>query len=232
MNIAIILSGGVGSRMGADIPKQYIEINGKPIVSYCIETFERRNDIGLIIIGAAESWIPYLKGHLKGISVPVFFSHPGDTRQLSIYNALKKAKEIGATDHDIVIIHDAVRPLVTDHIIDECINGIEKDNYDGVLPVIHVKDTIYLSENGKDIRQLLNRDQLYAGQAPESFIFGKYLRIHDNMPLNEIAAIKGSTEIAFKGGMKIKLAEGSEMNFKITTPEDLVNFKNIMSLKK
>lgn len=228
MNIAIILSGGIGTRLGASIPKQYIEVDGKPIISYCVETFSKRKEIDRIIIGAAESWIDYLRDKLAHIEKPIHYAAPGETRQLSIFNALKKAKWLGVSDNDIVIIHDAARPLVTDHIIDQCIDGIAKDHYDGVLPVIHMKDTIYLSENGKDIKQLLNRDQLFAGQAPESFLFGKYMKIHEIMPIDQVAAIKGSTEIAYKGGMNVKLAEGSEMNFKITTPEDLVNFKNII----
>lgn len=228
MNIAIILSGGIGTRLGASIPKQYVEVGGKPIIAYCVDTFSKRKDIDYLIIGAADSWIDYLKDKLSGIDKPIHYSSPGETRQLSIFNALKKAKELGASDNDIVIIHDAARPLVTDHIIDQCIDGIAIDHFDGVLPVIHMKDTIYLSENGKDIKQLLNRDQLFAGQAPESFLFGKYMKIHESMPIDQVAAIKGSTEIAYKGGMNVKLAEGSETNFKITTPEDLVNFKNII----
>lgn len=229
MNIAIILSGGTGTRMGASIPKQYIEVEGKPVISYCVETFAKRKDIDFIVIGAADSWQEYIKDKLFYVSKPIFFAQPGDTRQLSIFNALKKAESRGAKENDIVIIHDAARPLVTDYIIDQCIDGIVKDHYDGVLPVIHMKDTIYLSENGKDIKQLLNRDQLYAGQAPESFIFGKYLKIHNSMPISEVSTIKGSTEIAYKGGMRVKLAEGSERNFKITTPEDLINFKNVIN---
>lgn len=229
MNIAIILSGGTGTRMGASIPKQYIEVDDKPIISYCVETFAKREDIDFVIIGAADIWQEYLRDKLSHIVKPIFFAQPGETRQLSIFNALKKAEEIGVKENDIVIIHDAARPLVTNHIIDQCLDGIIRDKYDGVLPVIHMKDTVYLSENGRDIKQLLNRDQLYAGQAPESFIFGKYMALHNSMPIKEVSAVKGSTEIAYKGGMKVKLAEGSEMNFKITTPEDLVNFKNIIN---
>lgn len=231
MNIAIILSGGTGTRMGASIPKQYIEVNGKPVISYCIETFVKRDDVDFIVIVAADNWLEYLTDKLSHITKSIYFAKPGDTRQLSIFNALKKAEEKGAKGNDIVIIHDAARPLVTDYIIDQCVDGIVKDHYDGVLPVIHMKDTIYLSENGKDIKQLLNRDQLYAGQAPESFLFGKYMAIHNSMPIKAVSAIKGSTEIAYKGGMNVKLAEGSEINFKITTPEDLVNFKNILTTR-
>lgn len=231
MNIAIILSGGIGSRMGVNTPKQYIEVNGKPIISYCVETFASRDDIDCIIIGAADMWVPYLRKHFQSVKKNIYYSKSGETRQLSIYNALIKAENIGARRDDIVIIHDAARPLVAQRIIDQCIKNIVQNHCEGVLPAIHMKDTIYLSENGKEIKQLLDRNELYAGQAPESFLFGKYFAIHKSMSINQVAVIKGSTEIAYKGGMKVKLIEGSEMNFKITTPEDLINFQNIINRK-
>lgn len=227
MNVVIILSGGVGSRMGANIPKQYIEVNEKPIIQYCAETFSKRRDIDGFVIGVADEWQDYVKEHLSSISQPIKYAKPGETRQLSIYNALKAAKEAGYNNEDIVIIHDAARPLVTDKIIDECISGIE-EGYDGVLPVVKVKDTIYRSVDGVAISQLLNRSELFAGQAPESFKLGSYLSIHDNKCIEEIALINGSTEIAYKSGLSVKLVSGAEINFKITTPEDLVNFEQII----
>lgn len=229
MNIAIILSGGIGTRMSSNIPKQYIEVNNKPIISYCIEKFEKRHDIDAIVIGAAREWRDYLQEHLKNSSKPIFYSDPGETRQFTIYNALKLIRKEGFNKHDIVIIHDAARPMVSDKIIYECINGL-KEGYEGVLPVIHVKDTIYQSKDGINISSLLNRNELFAGQAPESFRLGKYLAVHENMSNNEIKLINGSTEIAYKAGLKIKLIQGSELNFKITTPEDLINFKQIMNI--
>jgi len=228
MNIAIILSGGIGSRMGTDIPKQYLEIGEKPIISWCVETFAHRNDIAAIIIGVAEEWKDYVKNHLPKLNKKILFSSAGKTRQFSIYNALMTVKEHGFSDDDIVIIHDAVRPLVTDKIIDECINGVE-EGYDGVLPVLPVKDTIYLSDGCNTISQLLDRNRLCAGQAPESFRLGSYLSLHVNMSEEELLKINGSTEIAFKADQRIKIVSGDEINFKITTPEDLVRFKQIVN---
>ncbi len=230
MNLAIILSGGVGTRMGINIPKQYIEVNKKPILQYSVETFSQRTDIDLIIIGIADQWKEYAQKHLSEIKTPIYYSEPGRTRQFTIYNALLKAKELGCDKEATVIIHDAARPLVTHQIIDNCLNGI-KEGYDGVLPVIRVKDTIYQSTDGKNIDNLLKRDELFAGQAPESFQLGKYLSIHENMDDSQIEKINGSTEIAFKAGLRIKLAAGSECNFKITTPEDLTNFEQIINKK-
>jgi 2-C-methyl-D-erythritol 4-phosphate cytidylyltransferase len=211
--------------MNSSRPKQYIIVKNKPIIIHAIEVFAKRNDIDRFIVVLAEEWKDFLTVHLyeNGVRQPVDYAHPGETRQHSIYNALKVAKKTGTVDSDIVIVHDAVRPLVTDAIIDACIAGCSE--HDGVLPVVRVKDTVYLSRDGKRISSLLDRNELFAGQAPESFLFGKYYEIHNEMTREEIAAVNGSTEIAFKKNLDIALAAGSEINFKITTLEDLKTFE-------
>lgn len=229
MNIAIILSGGVGSRMGMNMPKQYLEVNGKPIIWFCLKVFNENPNIDAIVIGRAEEWSEFVEKQIQSLNTdkPVFYSIPGETRQYSIFNALKVVKEYGYTDDDVVIIHDAARPLVSHALIDDCLMACAES--DAVLPVIPVKDTLYQSVDGKSITNLLRRNELFAGQAPEAFRFGKYLRLHEKTTRNELLEINGSTEIAYKGGLKVKLIKGDEMNFKITTPEDLSNFENIIN---
>jgi len=229
MKYAIILSGGVGSRMGANIPKQYIEINGKPIISYCLQTFLNVQTVDGIIIGVAEEWKSYVEEIIKTLKPQkkIFYAEPGETRQYSIFNALKVVYDIGGRDDDLVIIHDAARPLVSENLIQCCFDGCQEA--DGVLPVIPVKDTIYQSVDKTHITSLMNRSELFAGQAPEAFRFGKYLKLHQEMSREELLKINGSTEIAYKGGLNIKLIPGDEMNFKITTPEDLSNFESIIN---
>lgn len=228
MNIAIILSGGVGTRMGADCPKQYIEVNDRPIISWCIETFASRKDISKVIIVADNKWISYLKTHTAFETGKLCFAEPGETRQYSILSGLYKAKELGFDNDDVIVIHDAARPLVTDRIIDECIKGIN-EGYDGVMPALRVKDTTYLSEDGVVVSSLLDRSKLRAGQSPESFRLGDYLKLHEKISREEILKINGSTEIAFKAGQKVKIIDGDETNFKITTPDDLNRFKQILT---
>lgn len=126
----------------------------------------------------------------------------------------------------MVIIHDAARPLVSRDLISNCLKECQKA--DGVLPVIPVKDTLYQSADGMHITSLLNRSELFAGQAPEAFRFGLYLKLHKEMSREELLKINGSTEIAYKGGLKVNLIKGDDMNFKITTPEDLSNFESII----
>lgn len=231
MRISVILSGGIGSRMGMNRPKQYVLVNERPVISYCLQTFLEDALTDAIVIVVANEWKEFVQEQVARVDSrkSIFYAPSGETRQYSIYNALKVIKENGYRDDDIVLIHDAARPLVSHQLIARCYEGC--NDADGVLPVIPVKDTIYYSEDGKHIQSLLNRNCLWNGQAPESFRFGKYFRVHNEMSREELLKINGSTEIAFKAGLDCRLIEGDPMNFKITTPEDLSNFEAIINSK-
>ena len=229
MNIAIILSGGIGSRMGLNIPKQYVLVKGQPVINYCLKTFLDNVNTDVIVIGVADEWKDFVLENVEKLypKKPIYYSQPGETRQYSIYNALKVLREKGYADNDIVIIHDAARPLVSHELINQCYEGCKE--VDGIMPVIPVKDTTYYSEDGKNIQSLLDRNNLWSGQAPEAFRFGKYIKAHDDMSMAELLNINGSTEIAFKSGLECHMIKGNPMNFKITTPEDLSNFEAIIN---
>lgn len=222
--IAIILSGGIGTRLGGSIPKQYIKINNQPIISYTIKQFLCNTHINAIIIVCDTQWNEYINHILneQGNKLPVFFSQPGETRQFSILNALNTAIQY-FSPNDIVVIHDAARPLVSQSLINECIKNCII--HEGVLPIIPVKDTIYQSFDQNHISTLLPRETLFAGQSPEAFKLGKYIKAHQQLSYQEISKINGSSEIAYKQGLQIKLIPGDEANFKITTTEDLERFK-------
>lgn len=227
-NIAIILSGGTGTRLGGNVPKQYLEVKGKAIIMYCIETIAKMPEIEEMVICLADEWKAFMQEelHKAGVTKKVLFSQPGEVRQLTIYNALKVLREQGVEDDAIVVIHDAARPLVSEALLRSCIGGCQEA--DGVLPVLPVKDTLYMSKDGNSISALLKRSEIVAGQAPEAFRFGKYLAVHDQMSYEDILKISGSTEIAYKAGLNIKLVPGEELNFKITTTEDLENLKHVL----
>lgn len=228
MNTAVILAGGVGSRMGVNMPKQYLLVKDKPIISYCLDIFQKHNEIDKIVIVVSDEWKSYVMELVGkyGVSKVCGYAPAGETRQHSIYNGLKCIDE-NASGTDVCIIHDAARPLVSDKIISDCLLGAIEE--DGAMPVIPVKDTIYQSKDGKTIGNLLNRSELFAGQAPEAFDFKKYYDIHNSVTDTEIATTAGSSEIAYRHGMKIRLVAGSERNFKITTIEDLETFETIMN---
>ena len=136
------------------------------------------------------------------------------------------AQQNGAGEKDSIIIHDAARPNISPMMISQCLSGLR--DADGVMPVLPVKDTMYLSADGQHITSLLNRDQLFAGQAPESFCFGKYMAIHDGLTEEQLAQVRGSSELAYQHGMTIQLISGDEHNYKITTKADLEKFRKEM----
>lgn len=239
MNIALILSGGTGLRVGSSIPKQYIEVGGKPVITYCLKALYGHEAVDAIWVVAESEWqgkiLSWLKmygleGSIKG------FSLPGQNRQLSILNGLE---DISAWAHadDVVMIHDAARPCLSELMISDCYNSIK--GHDGVLPVLPMKDTVYLSEDGKGVSSLLDRKKIFAGQAPEVFVLGKYLEanrlllekevvLEDGTRQSAILSINGSTEPAILAGLDVVMIPGDERNFKITTKEDLERFRKLV----
>lgn len=228
MNVAIILAGGTGTRMGLEIPKQYYEVNGKAVISYCLHTFLTHEKIDAVQIVADGMWQEYIMHQLsvlpnrekfKGFSVP------GENRQLSVYHALTDIRKY-ALDDDFVIVHDAARPCVSAAQISDCLKAAA--GHDGTLPALPMKDTVYLSEDKKIISSLLDRGKVFAGQAPEVFLFGRYYEANRALLPDKILEINGSAEPAIMTGMDIAMISGDERNFKITTAADLERFQEIV----
>ena len=234
MNNAILLSGGIGSRIHSKIPKQYISVFNKLIITYALDTLVNSPWIDGIYIVADESWRDSIiedanKNNIL-LDKVLDFVDSGANRQESIWNGLNaivyKSMELFGTnceaDDCLVLIHDAARPLLTLREIEKCFKALE--GYDGVMPVIPMKDTVYFSEDGGTVSKLLDRSKIYAGQAPELYRFGKYYRANQKLFPNIIKNINGSTEPAIMDDMKIAMVEGDENNYKITSDMDLNRF--------
>lgn len=233
MNYAVILSAGIGKRMRDDgFPKQYIEVCGKPVLVYTLEVFEQCNDIDEIIIVCDPAWEENIREWIVeyDIEKSIHFCPGGSSRQESIFNGIIECMRTSQGEEDKVIIHDAARPLVTDDLLERCLDVLP--DYDGCMPVLPSVDTYYLSEDGKSISSLINRSSLYAGQAPEAFMLHKYFRVNDSVAPSDLAKIRGTTEIAYKAGLNIMLTAGEELNFKLTTPADLKRFQTIVEARK
>lgn len=227
MNIALILAGGSGVRLGADVPKQYIEVKGKTVITYCLEVFGAHPSVDAIQIVAHEEWRERISKQMTKTILDKFmgFSAPGSNRQYSIFHGLRDIVQY-AKKTDVVIVHDAARPLVSASLLTSCVNMCKE--HDGVLPVLPMKDTVYLGD-GRQITSLLEREKVYAGQAPEAFVLGKYYEANERLLPDRIGQINGSTEPAIMAGMDIAMIPGEEGNFKITTQADLERFKAVMA---
>lgn len=233
MNYALILSGGIGSRMRMDgFPKQYLEVDGKPILVYTLQTFQTCACIDQIVIVAAPQWHDQIRQWISeyGLTKTVDFAVPGNTRQESILNGLNVCMQYSESEGDKVIIHDAVRPCVSDELITACIDTLNE--YDGCMPVLPVTDTVYESRDAKRISRLLDRSTIFAGQSPEAFRLHAYAKINRDASVEELEACRGTSVIAYEHGMDVGLIPGEKLNFKITTPEDLDQFRYLVRCKE
>ncbi len=238
MNVALILSGGTGTRLGGKIPKQYLACNGQMMITRCLETVFAHDVIDAVQIVAAEAWRDTI---VQEMETWIFqqnvafrdkffgFSDPGETRQLSILSGLRDIVR-RAADDDIVMVHDAARPCLSAQLISDCLDTL--DGHDGVMPVLPMKDTVYLSRDGKTVSKLLPRSEIFAGQAPEFFRLGKYLRANEELLRDKMLVINGATEPAILAGMDIAMVPGDEANFKITTATDLERYLAFLEAEK
>lgn len=230
MNVALVLAGGRGTRIGGEIPKQYIEVNGVPVISYCLSTLIKHPLIDAIQIVAEEEYqeliakeINVIAGEVskRGVDADIEklrgFSSPGANRQESILNGLKDIRKY-TNDDDKVLVHDAARPFLSDKLINNCFVAIE--GHDGVLPTLPMKDTVYICNGENKITALIDRSTVFNGQAPELFVIGKYYDANVSLGDN-IYKINGSTEPAIMAGMDVVTIRGEEDNFKVTTNEDM-----------
>lgn len=218
MNIALVLSGGIGSRLMSQVPKQYVTVQGRMIVTHTLEKLCRHEKIDAVHVVCESAWREVILTELHDASKLKGFSAPGDNRQLSILNGLLDMRDY-VNESDAIFIHDAVRPCVTDAMISDIIDNV--NGHEGVVPVLPLKDTVYSSEDGRRLTGLLERDKILAGQSPEAFVYGKYLSANESLSEEEILNISGSAQPALLAGMDVVTIPGDESNFKITTNNDL-----------
>lgn len=226
MNIAIILAGGTGTRLDGDVPKQYLTVNGKPVLAFSLEVFEAHPAVDKIVIVANAEWEAYILEALKRYGIKKFagFAPAGESRQHSVLSGMTVARALsGAAEDAVVLVHDAARPNVNARMIDD---SLQLQGYDATLPVIPIADTVYYSENGREITQLPDRDKLYAGQSPEAFLLNKFYAAHADLSDAELCAVRGTCQLAHSKGLSVRLYAGEFSNYKITTMVDLEKFKS------
>lgn len=220
---------------GLDVPKQYYRVGGRSILSYCVEAVSRSESIDRYLIVAAQAWRDVISRELdvqaqacRAVGEKFYaFADPGRNRQESILHGLRALGDI-ARDRDIILIQDAARPLTSQQLLKSCIETAAAADADGAMPVLPMKDTVYYSMDGSRIDALLERDRILAGQAPEAFVYGAYLRANESLPEEELLKINGSSEPAVKAGMRVAMVPGDERNLKITTTADLNAFARMI----
>ena len=226
-SIALIPAAGMGRRMGASINKQYLTLNGIPIVARTISLFERSSLIDCIYLVIPLEEIPYCREHIVeayGFSKIAAIVPGGKERQNSVLNGLKAMRE-RVSDNDIVLVHDGVRPLVTETILHDSITIASR--HDGAVVAVPVKDTIKTVRNGI-IRDTPPREMLWQAQTPQTFRFGKIFPAHLSAESDGFCGTDDASLIERSGG-KIHIVQGDYRNIKITTPEDIVLAESFLS---
>ena len=230
MNIAVIFAGGVGSRMHSkERPKQFLEMYNKPIIIHTLEHFQNHSMIDAIVVVCIENWIPYLNDLLYKFRIEKVKKvvPGGKTGQLSIYNGLKAAKELANGEKSIVLIHDGVRPLITDKLITDNINSVM--NYGSAITTAKVKETILVvNENDSSIDYVPSRNNSRVAKAPQSFWLDDILSTHEEaLKKGEYDWIDSCTMMQ-EYGFKMHLIDGMSQNIKITTPEDFYTMRAML----
>ena len=223
MNIAVILAGGTGSRMNSKTPKQFIKINGKPIISYTLMAFEQAKLIDEIVIVCLDDYKEHIKTIISDFKISKFNSliSNGNTRQQSVFNAISHIKNY-AKDDDIVLIHDGVRAMIMPDMIDKCV--IETKKYKAVTLAQKTKNTMIIAKNGQ-ISKYLDRDFIYNVQTPQSFKFDIIYNSHINAINSGNTDITDDTQIVMPYYNNIHIIENDLPNLKLTTKEDIMLFE-------
>lgn len=220
----LILAGGTGQRMGADQPKQFLEIGGRAIVSYTVEAFLDCGRVDRIIVLAPQEHMDHMKRVLKrdlGQRTDRVEIVPGGRlRNDTIMNGIKYIKENYPCDEETILLtHDAVRPFVTERIIEDNIRAMETSiACDTVIPAT---DTIVESLNGEDISSVPNRANLYQGQTPQTFRMIAFENLYSQLDEEEKNILTDAVKAFIIKGRKVAIVDGESSNIKVTYPIDL-----------
>ena len=225
MIYAVIAAGGIGSRMGADKPKQYIEIGGKAIIAHTADKFIKNSRIDRVIILVPADWTEYTQSIFSDNKVSVICG--GETRNETLMKAIDYIEATdGLSDETYLVTHDAVRPFVTDEIINNNIDAVLK--YGATGTVIPATDTVFTSKDGKIIDSIPERSQLFQAQTPQCFSALKLRELYNSLTDDEKDILTDGCKIYLLKGCDVHLVTGHVSNIKITYPHDLIVAKAIL----
>jgi len=229
--IAIIIAGGSGNRMGQDIPKQFLNVGEKPVIMYTLEAFQNHPNIDGIIVVCIDGWHEILKSYAKQFNITKLVSvvSGGNCGQASIKCGLDEAKRL-YSDEDIVLIHDAIRPMVSEEVISDNIAKCEL--YGNATTVVPCTTVVLGKTNDEYSEEVVDRDKLYLTQTPQAFILKDIIDAHKEAKAKGITSAVASCSLYIELGRKVYYSAGSETNIKLTRPGDIQIFKALLNTKK
>ncbi len=217
----VIFAGGVGARMKSlDIPKQFINVDGKPIIIRTLENFAIHPQVDNIVIACLPDKIDYLWELIDEFKIPKVTAivPGGENGHGSIHNGLVEVQKSSVPD-DIVMICDGVRPLISQQLISDCIETALK--YETAVPVTPSIDSVLQSDDGQTCKKSLPRKQMYITQAPQGYTMKKIMWAHNEAEIRGIENPISSSELLIELGESVHIFQGERDNIKVTTPEDL-----------
>lgn len=230
-NIALIIAGGSGQRMGQDIPKQFLTVNEKPVIIYTLEAFQNHAEIDSIAVVCVEGWEKVLQAYAKQFNITKLQTvvTGGKNGQDSIRNGLFALEEKFRAE-DIVLIHDAIRPMVSADIISDCI--VKTRKYGNAIACIPCAEAMLETEDATVSVGTYPRDKLKRTQTPQGFKLGELCRLHRDAIKAGITNSVASCTLMIEMGRQVYFSSGSEKNIKLTTVEDIDIFKALLAAKR
>lgn len=231
MNVALLLAGGSGTRTEQDVPKQFFNVYEKPIIIYTLEVFQKHPDIDKIIVSCLDGWHEILRAYAReaGITKLKWVVSGGENGQASARKALEELQEECAED-DIVVIHDAIRPMVSTEIISDCIAKCRQ--YGSGLAAMRCQETIVESKDAVSGNKGISRNDIMRVQTPQAYRYGKVLQAHEEAVKQGITNAVYTNTLMLDLGETLYFSKGSEKNLKITTMDDVEIFKALYRMER
>ena len=231
-NIALIIAGGVGARMGQDIPKQFINVHDKPVIVYTMEAFQKHPEIDAIEVVCLDGWHDVLRAYAKQFGIAKLENIvSGDKNgQDSIRNGLMDIYERYHDDDDIVLIHDAIRPMLLPEIISDNIKLCRENG--NAITVVPCTAAMLKTYDSLSSEEQVARDNLKITQTPQAFFIKDIVAAHKEALEKGITNSVASCTLYIELGRKLYMSKGSEKNLKLTTTEDIEIFKALLQAKK
>lgn len=230
-NVALLIAGGSGNRMHQDIPKQFITVNERPVIVYTLEAFEKHPEIDAITVVCIEGWEQVLWAYAKQFNITKlqFVVPGGKNGQDSIRNGVYELEKHFEKD-DFVLIHDAIRPMVSAEIISDNIRVARE--FGNAITVIPCAEAMMQTEDGIVSVGSYPRDRLKRTQTPQAFKIGEICDLHRRALAAGIINSIASCTLMIEMGEQVYFSAGSEKNIKLTTVEDIDIFKALLAAKR